>query len=95
MRQVVFTGKVSKLPRPTVRRPSEMIFEVGKYYQHIYGHKLFVLGELETTMYGKTLMAETDEIYRVFRAVGRDADSALNYHEISREDWMKSFSQTE
>jgi len=68
-----------------------MIFEIGKFYRHSTGKQIAVLGELETTLYGKTLIAETDSSH--FISVGRDETSSENFHEISKDDWMKNFSK--
>lgn len=69
-----------------------MIFEIGKYYEHTTGRQLAILGELETTMFGKCLIAEQNDGPN-FISVGRDSTSADNYHEISKEKWMKNFSE--
>ena len=68
-----------------------MVFEIGKYYQHTCGAKLAILCELETTQYGKTLIAESDG-RDVLRAVGKGKSYTVNYHEITKEEWMESFS---
>lgn len=68
-----------------------MKFEVGKYYRHTTGQKLHVLGELETTMWGKTLIGESDWRSELI-PVGQTDDNAVNWSEIDREEWMKSFS---
>ena len=68
-----------------------MRFEIGKYYQFSSnGGKIHVLGELKTTAWGKSLIAESDSgsLY----CVGRDEASAVNWHEIDENEWMKSFS---
>jgi hypothetical protein len=68
-----------------------MVFEEGKYYQHTSGHKLSILGRLPTTMWGSsTLIAEQDDA--TLLAVGDDVSSAVNYREITRDQWMESFS---
>lgn len=36
----------------------KMRFEQGKYYEHSSGEKIAIVGCVETTMYGKTLVAE-------------------------------------
>jgi len=68
-----------------------MIFEIGKYYQHTTGIELSIIGELETTLWGKTLIAETNS--SDFEAVGSDIYATTNYVEISKEEWMKNFSK--
>lgn len=68
-----------------------MIFEVGKYYRHTTGEELSVVAEVDTTMYGRTLLAETNNSCG-FLAVGSTEDHATNYVEITKEEWMKNFS---
>ena len=71
-----------------------MLFEVGKYYKHVTSHMLHVLTEAETTLYGKTLIAESVGTKReALIAVGGDSESyTVNYEESAEEEWMKSFS---
>lgn len=72
-----------------------MVFEVGKFYKHTTGQCFSILSEQETTMYGKTLIAEIGGGCQTvsFMAVGRDESSTANYHEISKDEWMKNFSK--
>ena len=67
-----------------------MKFEIGKYYRHTTGFSLAIIGELETTLYGKALIAEGTD--GQLRAVGREEASAENYKEITKEEWLKNFS---
>jgi hypothetical protein len=67
-----------------------MKFEIGKYYEHTTGHIINPLVEAETTLYGKTLIAEDSQGTLI--AVGQDEDSTANYIEISKDKWMKNFS---
>lgn len=64
-------------------------FEVGKYYRHTTGKEISVIGELKTTMYGITLIAETSN---GLETVGKDSSCAVNWTEISESEWMKNFS---
>lgn len=68
-----------------------MVFEVGKCYQHSGGGKLSVLCEAKTTVYGDCLVAEDE--HGELRPVGMDEDSTTNYKEMSRDEWMETFSQ--
>jgi hypothetical protein len=71
-----------------------MKFEVGKCYMHT-GSKsyLAVLGVLETTLYGKVMIAEqAGRNGHRFMPVGLDEDSTVGYVECSREEWMTNFS---
>lgn len=69
-----------------------MKFEVGKFYRHTTGICFAILCEAETTMYGRTLIAEQSCGMPVIVAVGSDEASAINFHEITKEEWMLSFS---
>lgn len=68
-----------------------MIFEQGKYYSHPTGRQMAIVGEVETTLYGKCLIAETDDGADL-KSVGRDESAAENWTEISKDEWMKNFS---
>lgn len=71
----------------------DMKFEVGKYYVHT-GSKsyLSVLGVLETTLYGKAMIAEkAGKNGHDFVPVGGDEDSTVGYVECSKEEWMTNF----
>lgn len=71
-----------------------MIFEEGKYYRHTTGVELAIVGKLNTTMFGETLIAETNDNIS-FQAVGSTEANTQNYKEISREEWMKNFNKEE
>lgn len=71
-----------------------MKFEVGKYYFHT-GSKsyLAVLGVLDTTLYGRAMIAEQAGRHgHTFIPVGGDEDSTVGYVECSKEEWMTNFS---
>lgn len=68
-----------------------MVFEIGNYYKHSTGSILHIIGELETTMYGMSLMAEVGGEGKII-AVGKDKSSAVNYRKITKEEWDKCFS---
>jgi len=71
-----------------------MVFEIGKFYKHTTGSMLHIISAGKTTLYGWTHIAEQTGVnaYETFLAVGVDEDSAVNYTEISEEEWMKAFS---
>lgn len=66
-------------------------FELGKCYQHSTGSQLKIVGEANTTLYGKCLVGETS--FGELTPVGKTEDHAVNYIEISEEEWMKNFSK--
>lgn len=72
-------------------KPKPLKFEVGKFYKHTAGTKIAVLCEADTTLYGNTLLAESAGC-NGFRAVGKDESCTANWHEITKEEWMQSFS---
>lgn len=68
-----------------------MKFEIGKFYRHTTGEELAILGEVETTLYGKCLVAESSD-HVDLKPVGKDESNAENYVEITKNEWMKNFS---
>ena len=70
-----------------------MIFEVGKYYQHASGKKMAIVGEVNTTLYGDNVLVGEPDSTPNLRPVGRDESNTVNWKEISKEEWMKSFSK--
>ena len=69
------------------------IFEIGKYYRHTSGKMMHILCEAETTLYGKTLLAETFGQGEYFRAVGKGKSYCINFVEISKDEWAEGLSQ--
>jgi len=67
-----------------------MKFEVGKYYRHTTGKEISIICEANTTMYGETLIAEGCHCTE-FIAVGSDESAAVNWIEITKEEWLKNF----
>lgn len=67
-------------------------FEIGKCYRHVGSRiDMYILGELETTLYGRTLVAERSDSCDLM-CVGSDYTSAQNWMEIPYSEWMKNFS---
>ena len=67
-----------------------MVFEVGKCYEHNSGHRIHVVAEAELDIYfSPCLIAETDEGHII--PVGKRAENAVNYHEITRKEWLNTF----
>ena len=65
-------------------------FEVGKFYKHTCGDMLHILQYVDTTLYGRCLLAENE--YGELEAVGDQKDNAVNYREIEPEEYYKYFS---
>lgn len=68
-----------------------MIFELDKYYRHTTGYEIHILCEGETTLRGKGLIAETNGKEEL-TIVGNKEENAINFIEITKEEWMKNFS---
>lgn len=70
-----------------------MKFELGKFYKHTTGRTLSIVGLAETTMWGRTFVGEEikNEGMSILIAVGNCEDNAVNYIEITKEEWMKNF----
>jgi hypothetical protein len=66
-----------------------MKFEIGKYYEHTAGKRLFICGTAASYMYGLCLIAECAQAWKYgdFLAVGNDESAAVNFKEIT----MKQF----
>lgn len=65
-----------------------MQFEIGKSYKHSSGNVMRILACVDTTIYGKALIAEEGDTFG-FRPVGFDSDDyAENWKEISEEEWL-------
>ncbi len=72
-----------------------MRFEPGKYYRHTDGREIATLDFLETTMWGRVLIAEdAGKFHHSISSVGTDSeDYAVNWEEITKDEWMKNFSK--
>lgn len=70
-----------------------MKFEVGKYYQHSGGPSMAILCEAKTTLYGDCLIAE--ELGGSFRPVSKDEEAAINWKEITKEEWYESWNRNQ
>ena len=61
-------------------------FELGKYYKHNAGKKIYICGICSTATYGMCLMGETDQ--GDFYGVSNDKYATVNWHEISKEEFL-------
>ena len=71
-------------------REKKMIFEVGKFYQHNTGGKIAVICEANTTLWGENVLISEDCCGEL-HPVGRDESHSVNWHEITKDEWMKNF----
>ncbi len=71
-----------------------MGFQIGKYYEHTCGEMMSIVGEVQTTMYGKALVAECSKSSNL-RPVGRDDDAMVNWTEVTKGKWLSNFSREE
>lgn len=69
-----------------------MVFQIGKHYQHACGTMMSIIGEVNSTMYGKSLVAE-EAMAPNFKPVGSDEDSAHGWYEITKGKWLSNFSR--
>jgi hypothetical protein len=67
-------------------------FELGKYYQHTTGSKLYICGIGETHFYGSSLIAENE--YGELAPVGKNEENAVNYHEITKNEFIMDSDNT-
>ena len=67
-----------------------MVFEVGKCYEHNSGERMHVVAEVELDIYvSPCLIAETDGGNII--PVGKTDEYAVNFREITREEWLNTF----
>lgn len=69
-----------------------MVFEIGKCYVHTTGMQMHIIGEVKTMMRGEGLLAETYGVDEELMQVGTLPENAVNWQEISLEEWMSNFS---
>lgn len=79
---------VNKRVRPN-KAQEEISFELGKYYEHTTGSMIHIICEADTTIYGKSLIAETSN--GMFLPIGKNKENAVNFKEITKEKWMEIF----
>lgn len=65
-----------------------MKFELGKFYEHSGGGKLYMCGLANTKVYGLGLVAESPE--GVYSIVGLDEVNAKNWQEINEKEYMRT-----
>jgi hypothetical protein len=68
-----------------------MIFEIGKCYRHTTGEEIQIVGEVNTTLYGNCLAAESNRKRDLIPVSKNDEAATVNWTEISQEEWMKNF----
>lgn len=65
---------------------AENKFELGKFYQHTTGEKLYICGVVDTNAYGKTLVGEDG--YGNLSPIGNHEFATENYREITKEEFL-------
>lgn len=65
-----------------------MKFELGKYYQHTTGAKLYICGLSETYYHGRCFIGENE--HGELSPIGSSEENAMNYHEINKEDFVSN-----
>lgn len=63
-----------------------MRFELGKYYQHTTGAKLYICGVGDTHYHGNSFIGENEN--GELSPVGRHEENAINFKEISKEEFV-------
>lgn len=67
-------------------------FEIGKFYEDPFtGFRVKILCEVETTSFGKTLIAETNVDSCVIIAIKNDKETWARFKEIKEETWLSGF----
>jgi|GEM_PF-4059605 len=65
-------------------------FEIGKYYENVDGFKVHILGVHHLTVYGKSLVAETNAEVPLL-PLGLTEEATIGFKEITKERWMEDF----
>lgn len=58
-----------------------MTFQIGKTYKHTTGKVMKIIGELDTTIYGKALIGECDDGTLI--PCGKSEDATVNWEETN------------
>lgn len=64
-----------------------MIFELGKYYQHTTGTKLYICGIGETIYHGRCFIGENQ--CGELAPIGCSEHNTVNFTEITKEQFME------
>lgn len=67
-------------------------FEIGKYYKHATGKVMNIVGLVNTTAYGETLVAEEHGESNL-KPVGVGKGYSENWEETTEEVWLAGFSR--
>ena len=65
---------------------AERQFELGKFYKHLTGKKIYICGVCAPMYYNKCLMSESPD--GVFIPVGNHEGATENWCEISKEEFL-------
>lgn len=60
-----------------------MKFELGKYYEHTTGSRIYIAGCMSSEIYGMCFVGEDE--FGNFSPVGQSEDNAVNHFEIAKE----------
>jgi hypothetical protein len=63
-----------------------MKFELGKYYQHTTGSKLYICGISDTYYHGRCFVGENE--YGELMPIGNTQENAMNYKEITKDEFV-------
>ena len=70
-----------------------MKFEIGKVYRHKTGRVMKIVGVVQSTTRGLTLIGEQLQGQVTFFAVGSDESATLNWEAVGDEVWEAQFSE--
>jgi hypothetical protein len=64
-----------------------MLFETGRCYKHTTGLSMHIIANLDTTLWGFTMIAEQSN----GKLIPVNRQSTDNWKQISREEWLSNF----
>ena len=65
-----------------------MKFELGKYYRHTSGRKLYICGLAETNTYDRCFVGEDEK--GNLSPVGNTEENAINHVQITKEEFLNN-----
>jgi len=81
-----------------VQEDGPLVFEVGKFYCHPGGRQIAIVGEVETTKWGRVFVLEEADATGHGSSLMEIADAAKaevnGWTEIGREEWMANFKES-
>ena len=70
------------------------MFELGKFYSHIAGRKIAIVGTVNTTRWGtQFVIEEADKTGHGTSCMDTDAEKNENWMEIGEAEWLTNFEE--